>query len=136
MTGSPPLPVSWLSFPSRPSWVRQASRRSPSVSSARPSKPTSVIRLQDLAGPKASSTSSAVCPWALHTSRRTPRASSVLPLICRGLLSRTPILLPTVGRGRRAGDLRLRVLLSPGVGGDAQRSSVFQGAAHGAELDL
>src|SRR5580704_2437323 len=83
MTRSRTLPASWLSFPSRASWVRQASRRSPSVSSARPSKPTSVIRLQDFVGPQASSTSSAVWPWAPHTSRSTPRTSSELPLICR-----------------------------------------------------
>ena len=42
-------------------------------------------RLQDFVGPQASSTSSEVCPWALHTSRSTPRTSSVLPLICRSL---------------------------------------------------
>ena len=50
----------------RVAWRTQLARRSPSVSSARPSNPTSLIRLQDLpvvcAVPQASSTSSAVCP--------------------------------------------------------------------------
>src|SRR5579859_4170819 len=146
MTRSRRLPASWLSFPSRASWVRQARRRSPSVSSARPSKPTSVIRLQDLVGPQASSTSSAVCPCALHTSRSTPRTSSVLPLICRGppvRLTHASLSLPTVGPGLRPGDHRLRVLLSSTTvrsgenrGPRRRQCSAFQRAAHGAELDL
>src|ERR1022692_1242810 len=76
------LAASGLSLPSRCSLARHALRRSPSASvSARPSKPTSFMFLQDFAVPNVSARSVLLWPWALHTPRSTSRGSSDCRLI-------------------------------------------------------